>query len=278
MRRRPPPEIPENHDRWLVSYADFITLLFAFFVVMYSLSSANEGSYRVLSESIISAFSKPRQTLDPIQVGEMVRSPLSMQETPDSVSMPPVVIPLRADNTGQQPEGSKGDVSSDATMDTLSTALSEQVPTELAVKGVNVKRDRFWIEVEVNSTLLFPSGSGVLLASAVPILTSLADVLAPVPNRIRVEGFTDNVPIRNDLFPSNWELSAARASSVVRLFESSGIDPSRLSAVAFGEQGPVASNDSEDGRAKNRRVVLVILAADARAQDERLQGLSVRQP
>ncbi len=275
MRRRPPPELPENHDRWLVSYADFITLLFAFFVVMYSLSSANDGSYRVLSESIVSAFNKPRQTLDPIQMGELVRSPLAMQETPDTVSMPPVTIPLRADTAEQEPAADAADNA--AALDTLSGALSEQVPDALAAKGVNVKRDRFWIEVEINSTLLFPSGSGVLLASAVPILSDLAETLTPVPNRIRVEGYTDNVPIRNALFPSNWELSAARASSVVRLFESSGIDPVRLSAVAFGEQNPVASNDDEAGRAKNRRVVLVILAADARAQDERLQGLSVRQ-
>ncbi len=277
MRRRPPPELPENHDRWLVSYADFITLLFAFFVVMYSLSSANEGSYRVLSESIVSAFNRPLQSLDPIQVGELVRSSLPMEESLTTVSLPPVTIPLRAETAEAEPPAGEAPADDEVTLDTLSGALSEQVPDTLAAKGVSVKRDRFWIEVEINSTLLFPSGSGVLLASAVPILSSLADTLVPVPNRIRVEGYTDNIPIRNDLFPSNWELSAARASSVVRLFESSGIDPARLSAVAFGEQNPAASNDSEAGRAKNRRVVLVILAADARAQDERLQGLSVRQ-
>ena len=89
---------------------------------------------------------------------------------------------------------------------------------------------------------------------------------------MRVEGYTDNVPIRNDLFPSNWELSAARASSVVRLFESSGIDPARLSAVAFGEQNPSASNETEAGRAENRRVVLVVLALNTGVNDERMQA------
>lgn len=275
MRRRKIPESTENHERWLVSYADFITLLFAFFVVMYSISTANEGSYRVLSESIVSAFSKPRQSLQPIQVGELVRSPLPMAESAVNVSTPPAMIPLRAE-TGQEANSAATAQEATPTLDTLAGSLSEQVPRNLAEENFAVKRDRFWIELQIDSSVLFPSGSGVLLASAVPVLAGVAEVLSPVPNRIRVEGYTDNVPIRNDLFPSNWELSAARASSVVRLFESRGIDPARLSAVAFGEQNPVASNDTDEGRGKNRRVVLVVLAADTRAQDERLQGVALR--
>ena len=143
---------------------------------------------------------------------------------------------------------------------------------EVSSQQVRVAVDDAWVELEIDSTLLFPSGSGVLLARAVPVLSRIAGVLAPIPNRVRVEGYTDNVPIRNDLFPSNWELSAARASSVVRLFESSGIDPARLSAVAFGEQNPSASNETEAGRAENRRVVLVVLALNTGVNDERMQA------
>ena len=92
------------------------------------------------------------------------------------------------------------------------------------------------------------------------MLRGLAEILGPMPNRIHVEGFTDNLPIKTSVYPSNWELSAARAGSVVRLFELYGVDPSRLAAIGFGEHRPVADNTTADGRARNRRVVLVILA------------------
>jgi len=249
-----------------VSYADFITLLFAFFVVMYSLSSANEGSYRVLSDSIVTAFGAPQRSLDPIQVGELVRSTVPAEQVPVALAQNSISVPLRV------PSGADEAAEGGADLDTLAGSLSDEVEGELASQQVRVSVDEEWVALEIDSTLLFPSGSGVLLARAVPVLSRIAGVLAPIPNRVRVEGYTDNVPIRNDLFPSNWELSAARASSVVRLFESSGIDPARLSAVAFGEQNPAASNDTEAGRAENRRVVLVVLALDAGINDERSQA------
>ncbi len=249
-----------------MSYADFITLLFAFFVVMYSLSSANEGSYRVLSDSIVTAFGAPQRSLDPIQVGELVRSTVPAEQVPVALAQNSISVPLRV------PSGADEAAEGGADLDTLAGSLSDEVEGELASQQVRVSVDEEWVALEIDSTLLFPSGSGVLLARAVPVLSRIAGVLAPIPNRVRVEGYTDNVPIRNDLFPSNWELSAARASSVVRLFESSGIDPARLSAVAFGEQNPAASNDTEAGRAENRRVVLVVLALDAGINDERSQA------
>lgn len=266
MRRRRPPEISDSQDRWLVSYADFITLLFAFFVVMYSLSTANEGSYRVLSDSIVTAFGAPQRSLDPIQVGELVRSSVPAEQVPANLAQNSIAVPLRV------PSGTDEAEQGGADLNALAGTLSGEVESELASQQVRVAVDDAWVELEIDSTLLFPSGSGVLLARAVPVLSRIAGVLAPIPNRVRVEGYTDNVPIRNDLFPSNWELSAARASSVVRLFESSGIDPARLSAVAFGEQNPSASNETEAGRAENRRVVLVVLALNTGVNDERTQA------
>ena len=262
----------ENHERWLVSYADFITLLFAFFVVMYAISSINEGKYRVLSEAMVAAFRSPPKSLDPIQVGQVARSPyhvpMPLQKTPIAVEL------------AQQP-GEKS-ASIDAKRDAVARAAQldvedfgaaeeaisnmadaiEKAMTPLIDQGmVAVRRNRLWIEVEIKSSILFPSGSATLSRDALPIIEDLAEILQPFDNRIHVEGFTDNLPINTVAFPSNWELSAARAASVVHLLTRYKVDPRRMAAIGFSEYRPVASNGTAEGRAKNRRVALVILAA-----------------
>jgi len=115
--------------------------------------------------------------------------------------------------------------------------------------------------VEIRTDVLFPSASAALVSDAVPIMTKLAHTLQPFPNPIRIEGYTDDLPISSDRFPSNWELSAARAASVARLFTSLAIDPKRLTVTGYGEFRPTADNKTAEGRDKNRRVVLVVLAA-----------------
>src|SRR5690606_7234999 len=127
-----------------------------------------------------------------------------------------------------------------------------------------------WVEVEINTSILFPSGSARLSAEAIPILERLAEILRPFPNPIHVEGFTDNVPINTPAVPSHWELSAARAASVVHLCTKANIDPQRMAAIGFGEYRPVADNSTEEGRSKNRRVVIVVLAE---LQDQQLLEL-----
>jgi chemotaxis protein MotB len=116
------------------------------------------------------------------------------------------------------------------------------------------------VEVEINTSLLYSSGSAELEDEAIPVLRDLAGILQRYPNQIQVEGFTDNLPINNYIFPSNWELSAARAAGVVHLFMRSGVQPDRMSAIGFGEFRPIADNISPEGRRKNRRVVLVIMS------------------
>lgn len=130
---------------------------------------------------------------------------------------------------------------------------------------IDVRRDKRWIEVEIKSSILFNSGSARLSEQSVPVLRKLAEKIQPLNNVIHVEGFTDNVPISNFEFASNWELSAARAASVVHLFTGLGVDPHRMAAIGYGEYRPIAGNATPDGRAKNRRVVLVIMSgSDAR--------------
>jgi len=149
--------------------------------------------------------------------------------------------------------------------------VADDVEASLAnlvdAKLVTVKRHSFWIEVEIRTDILFPSGVATISHSAAPALQALAKALAPYPNPIRVEGHTDNKPIKTVLFPSNWELSAARAASVVHLLADGGVSPKRLSVIGLGEWRPAKPNDSVDNRNANRRVLLVILSGTADATD-----------
>ena len=266
-RQRRVPQPVENHDRWLISYADFITLLFAFFVVMYSLSTFSEGSYRVLSDSIVNAFGRPLMALDPVQIGKPVRTPERLLEAPDAVSARPRLYPLRP-GVGAGPAGAGA---GDPALERVAEGVQARADLLLAGDVVDVRRDALWVEIELKAEVLFPSGSRVLLAGAVPVLEAFAEIFRDLPNPIRVEGFTDNVPIANGRFPSNWELSAARAARVVRLFEASGVAPARLSATGFGAQRPVASNATPEGRARNRRVLLVVMSTAPGAEAERMR-------
>ncbi len=294
MARKKHVEEHENHERWLVSYADFITLLFAFFVVMYSISSVNEGKYRVLSDSMVAAFAAPARSLEPVQVGNLMRSPMQ-SETPFDRKKPVIElfhIPLpehdireklnkklkedkeKADREAKEKaaaEKDREDAAAQALADSIEKSMADLVDAGL----IKVRRDRRWIEVEIKSSVLFGSGSAELAAGSQPVLRKLAKKLAPLNTTIHVEGFTDNIPIDNFEFRSNWELSAARAASVVHLFTRLGVNPERMAAIGYGEYRPIASNDTPQGRSKNRRVVLVILSGvDPRiSQDvEHLQG------
>ena len=130
-------------------------------------------------------------------------------------------------------------------------------------KLVRIRRESMWLEIEINADILFPSGAGEFAPAAEPVLDKLAEVLKPFPNPIRVEGHTDDRPIRTTEFPSNWELSAARAASVVHQFMRQGIDPLRLEIVGFGEYHPRQSNESAEGRNANRRVAILVLESVA---------------
>ncbi len=238
MGRRRTHEEPENHERWLVSYADFITLLFAFFVVMYSISSLNEGKYKILSDSLVGVFSQVDRAVKPISIGEerprTTQPDISQVDEPLSSQDP--IDPLQS------------------IMQSMQQAFADLIDS----KQITVRGNELWVEIELNSSLLFPSGDALPNNHAFDLLEKVAGILAPFDNPIHVEGFTDNLPINTDKFPTNWELSAARAGSVVRMLAADGVDPSRLAAVGYGEFQPIADNATAEGRARNRRVILVI--------------------
>ena len=244
-RRRKKDEEHENHERWLVSYADFITLLFAFFVVMYAISVVNEGKYRVLSDSISSAF----RNIPGSTSGAMIQINPS---APVPVSIPfnrPQVVNL------------KTDVEREKNRDLLRNKAKE-ITTALAPlvqQGhVRVTEGALGITVEINASVLFESGEARLQLLAIRALAAVGQILATTAFPITVEGHTDNAPINTPLYPSNWELSGARAASVVRLFIDAGVDPRRLTATGYAEQRPVADNVSVEGRQRNRRVAITM--------------------
>lgn len=243
-RKRRTRQEDENLDRWMVSYADFITLLFAFFVVMYAVSSVNEGKYKQVSSSLISAFKTLPKSLEPIQVGDISRSKNKN------------VIDTPLDKSGD--DGEKRS----ANFKELGDQIEMEILNAVSSEEITLHRSEDWLEVEMNSSILFYSGDFHLVDSAKPILRKIAKILSPYPNPINVEGFTDNIPIHTEVFRSNWELSAARAATVVHLFSKSGIEPSRMSAIGYGEYRPIEKNDTEAGRLKNRRVIVAILAKD----------------
>jgi chemotaxis protein MotB len=256
MARRVIKEDRISHERWMVSYADFLTLLLAFFVVMYSVSQLNEDKYRVLSNTLTAAFNLPERSLQPIQVGERVTA----------------VMPGVVDDAVESPEQKRGAAevqSGEAGAVTLEPQLPEEFRriarrvedqfAELVQQElVTVQGNEEWLEIELQSSLLFASGDAELNENADPIIAQLADAVRDSELPIRVEGFSDDRPIANALYPSNWELSSARAASVVKMLSRDGVDPKRLAAVGYAEFQPVAPNDTEAGRAANRRVSLMI--------------------
>jgi chemotaxis protein MotB len=245
-RRRKHPEEHINHERWLISYADFITLLFAFFVVMYSISSVNIGKYRVLSDTLESVFASPGST-DPIQLEEYdTTAPPTV--TPDLIELPPTPPPV-SDETIR-------------TINELSQQFNSTFADEIKTKDISIKQGNNWLELEIKSSALFYSGESRLERTAIPIIAKAAEILKTSSNPVQVEGFTDNQPISTPRFPSNWELSAARAASVVHLLNRYGVSPTRMSAIGYGEFKPIADNSTKEGRQRNRRIVLVVLGGD----------------
>jgi chemotaxis protein MotB len=243
-RRKKHEEEHENHERWLVSYADFITLLFAFFVVMYAISSVNEGKYRVLSRSLGVAFGTPAQP-------PATRAPIDPNR---AIIHLPLPIP-KPQRTAVNPEIKR----EKEHMTSIARDILKAMAPLISQGKVRVTQTSRGVSVEINASVLFAPGEAKLNEQSETALRAVAQVLKKVDNSIQVEGHTDDVPINNAMFPSNWELSAVRASSVVRLFLENGVDEKRMVVMGHAANEPVASNDTAEGRLRNRRVQLLIL-------------------
>jgi len=242
-------------SRWIVSYADFITLLFAFFVVMYAVSSVNVNKYKNMAEGLQKVFSKQKHST--------LANKMHGQTNDKHVL---------AGKAVKQPD-------------------FEQVKKLLGTlknNSIAVNQHQSWIELDIKANALFISGQAVVNREALADIEKIAALVKNSAYPIALEGHTDDVPINTSMFPSNWELSAARAAAIARLFAANGVDPAKISATGFGAQHPIASNKSKSGRAKNRRVVVIIAKDNSvqrllnpnlskRLADKRLQQFKVKE-
>lgn len=228
----------ENHDRWLISYADFITLLFAFFVVMYAVSAVNEQKYRVVAESLGGAFGK-------VTVGGQA---------------PPAPPAGPATHAVAPPERSRLVQEETAHMNEVASSLLDVLGPLVKEGKVRITQGRRGVSIEINANVLFQPGKADLEPGSLEVLRAVAGRLRDEPFNLEITGHTDLLPISNSSFASNWELSAVRATSVVRHLAANGIAPERMQAIGREATRPVAPNNTPEGRARNRRVELMILS------------------
>jgi chemotaxis protein MotB len=259
MSRRKRPKAHANHERWLVSYADFITLLFAFFVVLYASSQVDHRKVGRLAMAIQVAFQElgvfPASTTQvPIDMSEPM--PFSTVQAIESVKHS-----TDLSHVSSAPRDSLAAAAEEANLTTLQTELQQALQHEISVHTVALHREIEGLVISLREFGFFDSGSAALKPSALPALDRIASILAVRSCRLRIEGHTDNVPIHTAQMASNWELSAARSTELVRLLILRyRFSPARLAAAGYAEYHPIASNDTPQGRAQNRRVDIVILS------------------
>lgn len=255
MPRRRPQTEDLNSQRWVISYADFITLLFAFFVVMYAISSVNEEKYRQVADSLSGVFAGETGEGEQPVDGDQLTDPQGITQYTGGQRQDHktvvAIVPPRPENTAEL------------------LAIGEQFDVQfkkLIRDGhMAVQSNDLWVALEMGSNLLYPEGGDLPTVLADPIFQRIAVILKETNNPILVEGYTDNQLISTDRYPSNWELSAARAAGIVRILQLNGINPSRMTAAGYGEYAPRGDNGSELGRRANRRVVIVV-TRDRRTQ------------
>lgn len=256
IRRKRPAHA--NHERWLVSYADFITLLFAFFVVLYASAQVDQRKVGRLALAIQVAF----QELG-VFPASTTKVPINMSEPMPFSTVQAIENAKRTAEIGRvasPPTDSLSAASEEANLNMLQTELQEALQHEISIHAVALHRETEGLVISLREFGFFDSGSATLRPEAMPALDRIASILAVRTCRLRIEGHTDNVPIHTAKMASNWELSTARSTELVRqLIVRYRFSPERLSAAGYAEYHPIASNDTPDGRAQNRRVDVVIL-------------------
>jgi chemotaxis protein MotB len=254
MRRRKRSRTHTNHERWLVSYADFITLLFAFFVVLYASSQVDHRKVGKLAQAIQVAF----QDMG-VFPGSSTVIPLKSDEPMPFNAVRAIENVQRNSELGRAASPAKSPAS-DADLVTLRSQLEDALHNEVALREVSLHNEADGLVISLREFGFFDSGSANFKPQAKPALDRIASLLAIRTYKMRIEGHTDNIPIHTAQIASNWELSTARATELVRLLiQDHGFAPERLSAAGYAQYHPVASNLTAQGRAQNRRVDIVIL-------------------
>jgi len=272
--RRSRPAPPQNHERWLVSYADFITLLFAVFTTMYALSALDAQKFATMAVSLqrafnggpvtagkvvgLSAVSSPQPAAPPAEAVPPAATPAAVPAPPPAAARAEPPAPARSESATPQAE-----------LENVRTRLRQGLAGAIAAGQVSLEMDHRGLVISIREAASFAVSRAELSAAAQAILREIGQSLVPIDNRVRIEGHTDDRPIHTDRFTSNWELSTARATTVVRfMIEQAGVPPARLSAAGYAEFVPRAAGTSPDARARNRRIDVVVLSQPIRAAEE----------
>ncbi|MEE1341082.1 MAG: flagellar motor protein MotB [Succinivibrionaceae bacterium] len=292
MARKKAPEGHGNAERWMVSYADFMTLLFAVFVVLYAYSMSQQTETSAMIQGLIDSFVKTGiiQSSKQFNDGQLLISPstyspvqgATMIVNPNALSSPaaggggymdfgnPKTNPgdgtqfqdVNSVNDGTEVQDAISNAYGENQMGAPLDSVREDIGKSLEDLGdaglVKVQQNRDWLTVELSDALVFAQNSASMLNQARPVLEKLAQILMPLSNYIRIRGYTDNVVISDEVYPSNWDLSAARSITVINELAALGVDPRRMAVEAYGEYAPIVSNSTERGRTLNRRVVIAI--------------------
>lgn len=248
----------DNVHRWLVSYADYMTLLFALFVVLYAMAMVNEKPFETITESVGKVFQatqeKPKNRGHGDDILDVNTSKTNKRLFGNGILEEAGPELLEGEQTLSNISDSQVGSNLTSLEDELHVALYELIESGYAQLQV----DGDWLEIELNSGLLFPSGSSSATNSASNILKVIYDVIGKATNFVRVRGYTDNQVIQTEIFSSNWELSVFRATSILRLLEDLGMNPARMAIEGYGQYYPTAENTTAQGRAQNRKVVVAI--------------------
>jgi chemotaxis protein MotB len=259
----------ENHERWLVSYADFITLLFAFFVVMFATAQKDKTKQRIVAESVREALQHGQlattiqgiinqRKVTPDGKGDSRTHPDAAEPRKPDGKAPPANVPPASIPPPGVPPANKADLSK--ALATLNTVLKKEVREG----SVSMKLEDRGLVISMRELAFFDSGDADIHPASLPVIQKIAAVIGTVPNAVRLEGHTDSVPIHNSRFRNNWELSTARSITLLEVLRDRfQVPEGRLSVAGYADNAPVDSNDTHDGRMHNRRVDLVVLSSEA---------------
>ncbi|KAA1160142.1 chemotaxis protein [Pseudoalteromonas fuliginea] len=252
----------QHTERWLVSYADYMTIMFAFFVVMYAIAIDKEEKFQILSDSLEHVFDKSARQHSQVGDGVNGSGVLTDRVTPEQE----VLYGESIQKKEQGPEllDGQSDTSNikqkylGKPLDSLLTKLQSALIDEIRDGEASLELNQDWLIIELSSGMLFSSGSSVAHSRAKQVVKIVKDIIDPVDNYIRVRGYTDNEVISNEIFRSNWELSVARSTSILVELEALGINSARMAIEGYGQYSPFADNNTEKGRAENRKVVIAL--------------------
>ncbi len=255
-KRHKKPEKEGNHERWLISYADFITLLFAVFVTLYAMSQTDKRKMDQLVASL-------RESFGYVKTGASSEK-LNVTDSTDLRTIPSLRQEILTPGLRRSQEKAALPHASLKEFQEIKVAIEQNLNKYGAQHKLNVDINKRGLVVSLKEAGFFDSGDATVKPESLPLLAMVARSLASYSNPIRIEGNTDNVPISSGRFRSNWELSTARATNIVHyLVENYHFRPDKISAVGYGEFRPTADNSTETGRTRNRRVDIVLLAKES---------------